>query len=344
MSAKLLKLLFLAFLFLVFQACSKDGDNLNSSPTDLSQLSKIEAVLRGDDHALIALLNNVRGSVGKRGTGSKTIWSRKNDYGLGLYISANHVYNIRGWTSRNAEYFDIASSNTGVFETSQIPPVNGNADLGNILIADFPLMHFDISTSATNRTILPSEDFFLGIIDNQRVKQNLLAQIPNLVQTNVPLEMYDPNSRTKNNKTWNNPKAGENAIVIGYPQNVKSYPNGAVALGKILSDAEAEAKITQLHAAGDSEGDIPYNSSVEFFVEAHALPGMSGGGAFNSEGQLLGIIVRASDTKNAPRIIRAVRISYIKSKMMEFYNSLSQTDKDKLRPFIDGEIEIIENN
>jgi hypothetical protein len=106
----------------------------------------------------------------------------------------------------------------------------------------------------------------------------------------------------------------------------------------VLSDTEAEAAIDELHAVGDTEGNIPYNPSVEFFVEATAIAGMSGGGAFNSEGQLLGIIVRASDTENAVRIIRFIRITYIKSKVNDFYSGLSQTDKDKLSPFISGEL------
>ncbi len=59
----------------------------------------------------------------------------------------------------------------GIFETSKIPPIDGKVELGSMLIADFPLMHFDIAASATNATILPAEDFYLGIIDNQRVKQ-----------------------------------------------------------------------------------------------------------------------------------------------------------------------------
>jgi hypothetical protein len=61
---------------------------------------------------------------------------------------------------------------------------------------------------------------------------------------------------------------------------------------------------------------------------------MSGGGVFNSEGQLIGLMLRASDAENAPKIIRAVKISYVKSKLTEFYNNLSQEDKNKFRPYI----------
>jgi hypothetical protein len=340
MKNKILLFLILSALFSLCQSCGKDGDNPIASPSPINVvgLSKIEDVLNGDDQNLADLLNIVRGSVGKRGPGSKTIWSRKNTYGLGLYISANHVYNIGGWHSRNAEFFDILSEDLGIFGTSQIPPANGDVFLGNTLIADFPLMHFDISPSATNTTLLPSEDFYIGVIDNQRVVESMLPQYPGLVQTNVPLDLYDPYNRTELSQTWSEPNEGENSILVGYPQDVENYPNGAVASGKILSDNEAEAIIDKLRAAGDPEGDIPYNSLVEFFVEAQGLVGMSGGGAFNSDGQLLGVMVRASDTENAPKVIRVVKITYIKSKLTAFYNGLSQGDKEIINPFINGEI------
>jgi hypothetical protein len=342
MKIKSLINLILVGIFVFYQSCSKDNDHLNPitppPSIDIVGLSKIEDILNGDDQNLIDLLNIVRGSVGKRGPGSKTIWSRKNDYGLGLYISANHVYNINGWSSRDAEFFDITSENLGIFETSQIPSTNGDIVWGNTLIADFPLIHFDISPSATNTNIVPSEDFYLGIIDNQRVEQGDFAQYPNLVQINTPLDMYDQYNRTKLDQTWNIPDDGENAMLVGYPQDKENYPNGAVAIGKILSDLEAETIINELKVAGDSEGDIPYNSLVEFFAEATGLAGMSGGGAFNSDGQLLGIMVRGSDAENAPRVIRVVKITHIKSKLTEFYNGLSQTNKEKINSLINGEI------
>lgn len=335
MKAKILLFILFIASATIFQSCNKKNSTV---PKGELKVPKIEEVLNGNDQNLINLLNKVRGSVGRRGSGSKTIWSRKNDYGLGLYISANHVYGLSGWASRNAQVFDLSTENLGIFETSQIPPTNGSITLGNTLIADFPFIHFDISTAATNTTILPEEDFYIGVIDNQRLEQSPLAKYPEIVQKNTPLQMYDPENRTKANQTWNNPVEGQKAIAVGYPQDRANYPSGAVAYGKILSHAEAASIILKLKAAEDSEGDIPYNSSVEFFVEAQAIAGMSGGGVFNSEGQLLGIMVRGSDKEKAPKIIRVVKVSYIKSKMMELYNGLSEPSKIKIRPFISGEL------
>lgn len=332
---KLFYVLLIAF-GLLFQACKNDNPIV---PKDNLKVPRIEDVLNGQDQSLIALLNKIRGSVGRRGPGSKTIWTRKNDYGLGLYISANHVYGLSGWNTREAHFFDLATENPGIFETSQIPPMDGKIALGNMLIADFPLMHFDISSNATNTTLLPAEDFYLGIIDNQRTEQSQLGQHPDPVKTFAPLQLYDPDNRTKAIQTWNTPVSGEKVIAVGYPQDKKNYPNGAVAYGKILSDTEAQEAIQKLKTAGDAEGDIPYNPNAEFFMEAQAIAGMSGGGVFNAQAQLLGIMVRASDSENAPKIIRVVKVSYIKSMMVAYYNSLSETNKSKIRPFISGELQ-----
>lgn len=336
MKAKTLLFVLLTVFGTVFQSCKSDDPIVPAS--DL-KIPRIEDVINGNDQNLISLLHKVRGSVGTRNSASKTIWSRKNDYGLGLYICANHVYGLSTWRSRNADFFDLYTDSPGIFVSSQIPPTNGSIGLENMLIADFPLMHFYISPDATNTTILPLEDFYLGIIDNQRIEEGPFSIYPDAVQTATPLEMYDPADRTTADQTWNDPVAGENAIAVGYPQDKVNYPNGAVAYGKILSDTEAAEIIPRLKAAGDMEGDIPYSPDVEFFVEAQGIAGMSGSGVFNSEGQLLGITVRGSDREEAPKIIRVVKVSYIKSKMVEFYNGLPETSKSKIRPFISGELQ-----
>ena len=335
MQAKTVLTVLLITVGIAVQSCKRNDQVV---PKSEQTIPKIEDILNGNDQNLINLLNKVRGSVGRRGSGSKTIWSRKNDYGLGLYISANHVYNLSGWNSRNANFFDLSSENMGIFETSQIPPTNGGIDLGNTLVADFPFIHFDISSGATNTTILPAEDFYLGIIDNQRTPQGPFGKYPELVKTSEPLQLYDPEHRTTATQTWNTAVAGEKVIAVGYPQDDINYPNGAVAYGKILSDKEAAEAIQKLKIAGDVEGDIPYNASAEFFIEAQSIAGMSGGGVFNSSGQLLGIMVRGSDKEGAPKIIRVVKISYIKAVLTEFYNGLSEVDKIKVSPFIRGEL------
>lgn len=321
----------------ILWSCSKgNGDPVPPDKTE--GVSRIEDVLNGDDRPLIDLLNNVRGSIGKRGPGSKTVWSRKNDFGLGIYLSANHLIGLDTWQTRGEKFIDIRMVNNGIFETSQLPPLNGSWQLGDILSADFLLYHSDISERATNTTILPEEDFYIGIVDNQKTVGQLVAQRPDLVQIGQPLEMYDPSNRTTAAQTWGTSVAGEKAILVGYPRDASSYPNGAVVYGTILTDAEAQAAVNALKQAGDSEGNIPYEPEVEFFVAGSAIQGMSGGGAFNSSGQCLGIMVRASDTQGAPRITRVIKTTYIRQKLVNYYNTLPQSDQDKFGPFVNGEL------
>ncbi len=149
--------------------------------------------------------------------------------------------------------------------------------------------------------------------------------------------MYDPNSRTTSVQTWAKAVEGDTILVVGYPQDKTNYPNGAVSTGKVFTDTQAEIVIQQLQEAGDEEGNIPYDYQVEFITNAKAIAGMSGGGVFNSQGQLLGISVRATTLGNEP-ILRVIRITYIKDKLSSFYNNLSSTDKNKLHPFISGEL------
>lgn len=320
-----------------FASCGKRN---NSPKIDINrkELVKIEDVINSDNQAFKILLEKVRGSVGKRGAGSKTIWSRKNDFGLGIYISANHVLGIEQWGNKTEEFFELKNTNNGIFLTSKLPQTNGSIELGDTLSADFPFYHSNISLSASNTTILPEEDFYIGIVDNQKTKEGLLAIYPESVQTYHPLIMYDPYNRTKDIKTWNEAIANEHIILVGYPRNVENYPNGAVLYTNILTDTEAEQAIIKLRSAGDAEGNINYKKEVEFFVYGKGLAGMSGGGVFNSQGQCLGIMVRASNTNGAPEIIRVIRIKYILDKMVKFYYSVPNNVKSKFVSFIRGEI------
>ncbi|MEZ4970429.1 MAG: serine protease [Flavobacteriaceae bacterium] len=329
------------FIFLIIiTGCSKNSSNpIPYPPSGIvgTDLIKLEDAIDHSNTEFANLINKVRGSVGTFGPASKVIWSKKNDYNLGLYVSANHVYGVDTWDSREESFIDLSKFNNGIFLKSQIPSRNGSVSLGNELIADFGLYHPEIPMSTTNTTILPKDDFYIGIVDNQRATDNGLAIYPNPVQTSQALQMYDPNNRTTSAKTWANVVEGDTILVVGYPQDKTNYPNGAVSTGKILSDSEAENTIELLKEAGDVEGEIPYNSNVEFIAKAEAIAGMSGGGVFNSEGQLVGVSVRAT-TLNEEPLLRVVRITYIRNNLLSFYESLSSKEKNKLRPFIDGEL------
>jgi hypothetical protein len=325
---------------IILISCSKDNSiPTPNPPTGIieTNLIKIENALNHSNTDFVNLINKVRGSVGTNGSGSKVIWSKKNDFNLGLFVSANHVYGITSWPSLNEEFIDITSINNGIYLGSKIPPTNGNPSLANELIANFGLYHPHIPSNATNITILPKDDFYLGIIDNQRIIDNGLGNYPNLVQISIPLQIFDPNNRTLANQTWSVQQTNDIVIAIGYPQDKATFPNGAVSTGKVYSDSEAESIIQYLKQKGDVEGDISYNSEVEFLANVNAIAGMSGGGVFNTEGQLLGIMVRATELNGKP-VLRVIRMTYIIQKLNVFYDALTIAEKNKIKPFISGEL------
>ena len=324
-------LFFLVGLTLLGMTC-KNESKIYLRPD--ANVAKIEEVLKGNDQDLIDLLNKVRGSVGRRGAGSKTIWSRIKDSSIEVYVNANYVYGISSWNTFNPVFFDENAEKRGFFDISQIPADNGSLSIGNTLIAGFPIMHFNIASNVTNSTILPDQDIYIGIIDHQRILQKPVTNHPNIIQNDVPLQIYDPQNRINTPQNWNNPLPGQNAIVVGYPTDTDKFPNGAVALGKILTDKEAISTIIELKALGDSVGEIAYNSNAEFFIAAQAIEGMNGGGVFNMNGQLIGIIVKATVNEKSPKIIRVVKVSYIKSKIISFYKSLSIANRNKIKPFL----------
>lgn len=320
----------------IASSCSKDNSKQSFGIIE-TNLIKIEEALNHSNTDFVNLVNITRGSVGTNGSGTKVVWSKKNDFNLGLLVSANHVYGITSWPSLNEEFIDITLINNGIYGGSKMPPINGNPSLTNELIANFGLYHPYIPSNATNTSILPENDFYLGIIDNQRIIDNGFGNYPNLVQTLMPLQIFDPNNRTLASETWSIPNADEVVMAIGYPQDKTTYPNGAVSTGKVYSDSKAEDIIQLLNLNGDVEGNIPYNPQVEFLTNCHAITGMSGGGVFNADGQLLGIMVRSTELNGKP-VLRVVRMSYIVQKLNNFYNTLSTSDKNKIGPFIRGEL------
>lgn len=329
---------------IILASCSGDKDSGSGKTTDdiftTGTLVRIEEALKYKDDDMVALLDKVRGSIGKFRSGSKVIWSRKNDAGLGLYVSANHVYGVDSWLNYDEDYIDLTIESNGIFLSSHLPNADGNLDLMEQYIADFSLYHPYIPSNTTNINILPANDFYLGVVDNQRlnVDYNGLVSYPGFIQAASPLDMYDPQNRTVSEKTWDEAVVGEQIIVVGYPQDTVNYPYGAVSIGNVFTDLQANEIIDLLSQNGDEEGGIPYNADVEFLVNAKAIAGMSGGGVFNAKGQLLGILVR-STVINKQSVARVVRLKYIKATFESFFNSLFEDEQEYLRRYIGSELD-----
>lgn len=65
------------FAITFYSSCSKDDNIPKTIPNDDKELLKIEQALASNDQNLIALLNKVRGSVGKLALGPKLFGAEK---------------------------------------------------------------------------------------------------------------------------------------------------------------------------------------------------------------------------------------------------------------------------
>ncbi|CAN5832248.1 hypothetical protein BH11MYX2_BH11MYX2_11920 [soil metagenome] len=214
-----------------------------------------------------------------------------------------------------------------------VPPADGSL-LFDAVSPHYLMAHDAIPASENNgnlSAIHPRHDYFISVVDRQRlsVESDLEPEPDPREDALVPL--YDPEDLSRATMPWASMVAGEKALVIGFP--VASPPSAAFSVGRILSDDEARAAVTQLNGAGDGEGVLPYDAEVEFLVATRAVNGMSGGGAFDERGHLLGIAVRASTV--APFVIRVVRFTYVAARINALLSGLSSSARLQITPYLD---------
>ncbi|GAA0367638.1 hypothetical protein GCM10009092_34950 [Bowmanella denitrificans] len=299
-----------------------------------SYSESVEKILEADDSNLAKLLERVRGRVGTFRSGSISIIGTNSETGLGFYASANHVFGLSSWLDFAEGHIEDFYGQ-GIYATSHIVAHSGEINLWDMNTANFPLYHADISADAQNTTIVPAEDFYLGLVDSQTIPVSNLAQYPEDINTQTPVSLYDPDQVLSTNTTWTQAQSGIKVLALGYPQDTVSYPYGRASVGSILTDQAAEQAILALKAQGDEEGNIPYNAQVEFIANFPAQAGMSGGSVFDEKGRLLGVMVRSTATQDAS-YTRVVRISYIRERFQHYYQTLSADQKAHLQQFVDS--------
>ncbi len=82
------------------------------------------------------------------------------------------------------------------------------------------------------------------------------------------------------------------------------------------------AAVAALADAGDPEGSIPYDSEVEVMIEGPAAAGMSGGPVISRAGRLVGVLVRASDEHDGVQYVRAVRMTFVATRLAATFGRL----------------------
>ncbi len=332
-------LTFLLACWVLFPACQREDDPLAPPPDP--GLVDLPTALAHQNTSYVRWIEKVRGRVGRNSNGSFVVWSRRNDYQLGLVVSAAHVLGIGWFGEENSDIpaqFWLPEGREGVLRLN-LPPADGSVMLEEVSPL-YDLFNPAIPASENKdflTGILPAHDFFVGLIDSQIFPvTDGPVPIPKPLQKDTPLVMYDPEQLTLQEPTWQEGLPFDSVMLLGYPQDKEQFPHGAVSLGSILADTAARTVIERLKAIGDEEGLIAYEPSVEMIITAEAIAGMSGGGVFNQEGHLLGIMVRATDALEKG-YIRAVRMSYVVAQVRQAWEA-SPADREKLAPYLNEEI------
>lgn len=256
-------------------------------------------------------IDRVRGRVVANSSGSAVVWTRDVASGLGVVLSAVHVLGS-GWfhaggTSPGddiAERLGIPRGDAVGVMRLEVPPADGRFMRGP-LSPLWVIYNPAIPAAEHDNTLLirPARDFVVALTDDHRVLgPGMLPPSPVSFSERQRISLYDPASLAVGEPRFVDPTPGALALLVGYPQAGPEH--GSMAVGRILSDEEARDAIAWLASEGDEEGSIPYDPTIEALIEGRAVAGMSGGGGFDREGRLIGILVRASDPTRARQIVR----------------------------------------
>jgi hypothetical protein len=269
---------------------------------------------------------------------SAVVWSLRTEATTGLLVSAVHTLG-EGWLGPGGsdipERLSDPGAELGATRIFLVGEDGGEPDeLATVL---FILYHPEIPAAESGnnlRDILPRHDFFVGVIDSQKVQVQPLPQAPGPLRHEPP-EVFDPQGLTTAGATYAEAMPGETVILTGSP-NAGDLAGALVgSVGRVLDDAQATDAVAELAAAGDVEGTIPYDAQTEMMLEAEATSGMSGGGVFDRDGRLLGIMVRASDKHNGQQYVRAVRMTYIVSRLAAAFQTLEPGQQAVVRQYLE---------
>jgi len=314
---------------------------LPATCSDVSTLFLVDDALADAAHPCHAWVDETHGRVARSSSASAVVWSLRTSAGTGLLVSATHTLGVG--------YFDPASGDvaealvdpaeeTGVPRIFLVEPdgTGVDADATPLFRLYNPAIPDDENTNGF-QDILPVHDFYFGVVDDQKVASDLIVGTPDPLHA-APPAVYDPAGRTATAPTYTSADAGDLVLLVGFPAASPFAGRQSAGVGRVLSDAEAEAAIVDLAAVGDVEGDIAYRADVEMIIRGYASGGMSGGGVFDEGGRLVGVIVRASDPLGGMQYVRAVRMSYAVQELTNAFAALPAEEKAAVAPYVSPEV------
>lgn len=294
----------------------------------VTPLFSVAEVISEQDHPCWEWVYMLQGRVTKNGSMSASVWSLRTKTGTGLVVSALHTLGegyLGPGGSLIEEQLQDPSRQTGA---TRIFLAKDNGSIDTLASVLFILYNPDVPPEESGnhlRNILPRHDFFVGIIDSQKVVMEPFPQEPAPLKHESPT-IFDPSNLTTVAPTFGDINSGDTVLLMGYPQTGDFAGFLAASVGTVLSDGEAEEAIRELAALGDEEGGIDYDPEVEMIILGHAVVGMSGGGVYDKDGKQVGILVRASNEYDGKQYVRAVRMTYVVAKLKSALESLSSAE------------------
>lgn len=313
------------------------------SCSEVTELFLAGAVLSDPDHACHDWLDAVHGRVARSSGASASVWTRRTEFQTAVITSAVHTLGVGfiGPAEIDIEESLVdpsAAENGGVARIRLIGEEGVDPDdrISPMFMLYNPAIPAEFNRNRL-RDVPPRYDFFLAVVDSQKLESEPLLEVPGPL-VNEPTPLYDPGDLTTTAPTYADPTPGSLVLMMGYANEQGFSGRLTAAVGRVLTDEEADRAIGALQIVGDEEGDIDYDAEVEMLIEGHAAGGMSGGGVFDIEGVLVGVIVRASESLEVTEYVRAVRMTFIVSELSSALDGLSADEQLEVLPYLDTSV------
>ena len=309
--------------------------NNNNQPTN--SFFPVTDVLSDQDHPYHEWVYSLQGRVVKNSHMSASVWSLRPEAGTALIVSAIHTLG-EGYLGPGGSVIEERLTDPSEqLGATRIYLVKEDGSLDSLASVLFILYNPEVPADQSGnylRDIIPRHDFFVGVIDSQKVVMEPFPSAPEALKHELPT-IFDPMDLTTTAPTYAGVTPGESVILMGYPQAEEFEGGLAASVGRVLSDSEAEDAIKELSESGDEEGGVAYDPEVEMIIEGYAVVGMSGGGVYNREGQQVGILVRASGEYDGKQYVRAVRMTFVVDSLMSAYEELSDSEKAVISSYLE---------
>ncbi len=304
----------------------------------VAPLFSVAEAISDQDNLYREWLYKLQGRVTKNGGATASVWSLRTEAGTALIVSALHTLR-EGWLGPGGSLIEERlrdpAEQSGATRIFLVKGEDGSVDsLASVL---FILYNPEVPPEQSGNhllDILPRHDFFVGVIDSQKVVMEPLPGMPAPLSHKPPV-IFDPSDLTTVAPTYADVNPGDAVVLMGYPRTGDFKGMLAASVGRVLSDTEAEDAIKELAALGDEEGGIAYDPEVEMIIEGHSVVGMSGAGVYDQEGRQVGILVRASYEYDGKQYVRAVRMTFVVARLMSAYEALSDTQRALVGPYLE---------